>query len=136
MPVYHPSNPSGGRSLRPGLRLAPLQLLLLLLALFGAARGMILRPFEDATGADVALVVLAGANVPAARYAPLGRAIQKALVADGLRLWVGIPDEDMVRDQSIAGFDVIDQTMCQLVDGIDQIWGRVDRFIGQIKSIN
>jgi len=74
------------------LRLA----VLLLLFLVGTARGVILRPFKDTQGADVALVVLAGANVPAARYAPLGRAIQKALAPD-LRLWVGIPDEDMVR---------------------------------------
>ncbi len=76
----------------PMLRLA----VLLLLFLMETARGVILRPFKDAQGADVAMVVLAGANVPAARYAPLGRAIQKALAPD-LRLWVGIPDEDMVR---------------------------------------
>jgi hypothetical protein len=75
---------------------------LLLLALLGAARGLILRPFEEAQGVDVALIVLAGANVPAGRYAPLGRAIQKALAPD-MRLWVGIPDEDMVRYVSIDG---------------------------------
>ena len=99
MPVSRSSlNPSGGgRPLRQGQGRLLAPLLLLLLALFlGTARGVILRPFEEATGADVAFVVLAGANVPAARYVPLGRAIQKALVADGLRLWVGIPDEDMV----------------------------------------
>lgn len=90
------SNPSFGRPRLPGQGRLLAPLLLLLAHFFGTARGVILRPFEDATGADVALVVLAGANVPAARYVPLGRTIQKALVADGLRLWVGIPDEDMV----------------------------------------
>lgn len=106
MPVSRSSsNPSGGgRPLRQGQGRLLAPLLLLLLALFlGTARGVILRPFEEATGADVALVVLAGANVPAARYVPLGRAIQKALVADGLRLWVGIPDEDMVSGVADAG---------------------------------
>lgn len=74
------------------LRLVPSLLLALLLE---SARGVILRPVKDAAGADVALIVLAGANVPSNRYAPLGRAIQKALAPD-MRLWVGVPDEDMV----------------------------------------
>lgn len=100
MPASSPSsNPSGRRP----LQLLPI-LAALLLALLGTAQGVILRPFENATGVDVALIVLAGANVPAGRYAPLGRMIQKALVPDGLRLWVGIPDEDMVRNYCLDGW--------------------------------
>lgn len=99
--------PALSSSIRPPWRRWPLLLVpvLLLLARLESAWGVILRPSEGATGADVALVVLAGANVPANRYAPVGRAIQKALAPD-MRLWVGMPDEDMVSDRRKLTLDL------------------------------
>ncbi|GAB5036118.1 Hypothetical protein NocV09_03400220 [Nannochloropsis oceanica] len=69
-------------------------LLSLILALACPTVSLILSPVNAATGPDVALIILHGANVAPEAYVPLCHILQAKLQAD-VRLWVGLPDVDL-----------------------------------------
>jgi len=55
---------------------------------------LILPPVDAATGPDVALIFLHGANVETEAYVPLSHILQVKLQAD-VRLWVSLPDVNL-----------------------------------------
>lgn len=66
----------------------------LILALACPTVSLILSPDNAATGPDVALIILHGANVAPETYVPLSHILQVKLRED-VRLWVGLPDVDL-----------------------------------------
>jgi len=58
------------------------------------AAGLILPPIDAATGPEVALVLLHGANVSPEAYLPLCRTLQTVIHTD-VRLWIGLPDVNL-----------------------------------------
>lgn len=58
------------------------------------AAGLILPPIDAATGPEVALVLLHGANVSPEAYLPLSRTLQTVIQTD-VRLWIGLPDVNL-----------------------------------------
>ena len=68
----------------------PLILLLLTVGLASGEPHTFEAPLDNASGPQVALVWIQGAQVPASKYKPLLRSVQEAAV-DQLTLWTGSP---------------------------------------------